>query len=121
MSEMIALEVRFFLGSFLSGIFLLFVYEMLRLWRWLVPHGKLWVNVEDFFFWVAASGFLFQMIYRLNSGVIRGFSIVCLIMGMIVGQKIAKIGKKGLKKTGKPVRMGIEGLRRFFWRKHEKR
>lgn len=123
MSEMIVLEVRFFLGSFFSGVILLAVYDTLRLIREIIPHKKIWVNGEDILFWVLASVFIFRMIYRLNNGEIRSFGIICMAAGMalyhfalsnvLMGPllKFVRIVKKGLKKAVRPFIMGIDRLK----------
>lgn len=141
MSEMIVLEVRFFLGSFLSGILLVAAYDILRFLRRLIPHSRTFVNGEDILFWSGASMFIFRVIYRLNNGSIRGFGLLCMAAGMLLYHfslsnvlveffyrvfgtsllKFTKMLKKGLKKLGKPFRIGICRLKKLFRRKHEDR
>lgn len=108
---MITQEVRFFLGSFLSGFFLLAAYDVIRLLRILIPHGKAVVNGEDLLFWTGASIFIFRMIYKLNDGNIRGFGIFCMVLGMFLYQFFAKFVKKGLKKAAKPFKMGVQRVK----------
>lgn len=85
-------------------------YDVLRIFRRIVPHSKGIVNSEDILFWVGASVFIFQVIYRLNDGNIRGFGILCMVVGMLLYQFFAKIVKKGLKKALRPFKMRIQGL-----------
>ncbi len=138
---MIALEVHFFLGSFLSGVLLLAAYDVLRLLRRIVPHSRAFVNGEDILFWIGASIFIFRVIYTLNDGSIRSFGIFCMAAGMgmyhfslsdmLVGilyrifgvsiLKLVKFIKKILKKIAKPIKMGIQRLKKFVWRKHEEK
>lgn len=108
---MITQEVRFFLGSFFSGVFLLMAYDMIRLLRVLIPHRKALVNGEDFIFWAGASIFIFRTIYKLNDGNIRGFGILCMVAGMLLYQFFAKIVKKGLKKAAKPFKMRVRKVK----------
>lgn len=145
MSEMITLEVHFFLGSFLSGILLVAIYDVLRLLRRMVRHSRAFVNGEDFLFWGAASIFIFRVIYRLNDGKIRSFGILCMAAGMLLYHfslsdalvelfyrafelsvlKAVRLAKKGLKKLLRPFTIGIKKLkklkkvRKVVRRKHE--
>ena len=38
--------------SFVLGILLMISYDLLRLFRLLIPHGSLWTGLEDFFYWI---------------------------------------------------------------------
>ena len=55
---------------------------MLRILRRIIPH-KMWlVGMEDLIFWVGSAAVLFAMLYRENSGYIRGFVIGGVLAGM---------------------------------------
>lgn len=84
MNHAITGELQFFLISILSGGILLLVYDVLRIFRRLVCHDSFFVAVEDLIFWVAASLFIFAMMYKENNGIIRGFSIMGMIIGMVL-------------------------------------
>ncbi|MFW5675451.1 MAG: spore cortex biosynthesis protein YabQ [Acetivibrio ethanolgignens] len=131
MSEIIVLEVRFFLGSFLGGVILLAVYDILRLIRRIIPHKRIWINGEDLLFWLEASVFIFRIIYRLNNGEIRGFGMLSMTAGMVLYHftvsdvlvelffrifgtsllKFVQFVKKGLKKAVRPFKMGLKRLK----------
>lgn len=83
MSEEIFLEVKFFLISIACGILMLVVYDVLRIFRRIIRHGGLLVAAEDLLFWIAGGVFIFDMIYKQNYGIIRSFSILGLIIGML--------------------------------------
>lgn len=70
--------------SFLMGMALLLVYDQIRIFRRLIPHGTVWVGIEDILFWVASAVILFAMLYRENSGYIRGFAIGGVVVGMLM-------------------------------------
>ncbi len=70
--------------SFLMGMALLLVYDQIRIFRRLIPHGTVWVGIEDILFWVASAVVLFAMLYRENSGYIRGFAIGGVVVGMLM-------------------------------------
>jgi spore cortex biosynthesis protein YabQ len=59
-------------------------YDVLRILRRLIPHDSFFIALEDFFFWVIASLFIFAMIYRVNDGIIRGFSALGVILGGVL-------------------------------------
>lgn len=71
-------------GALVLGILLLWVYDQFRIFRRLVPHGTIWVGVEDLLFWIASAVALFAMLYRENSGYIRGFAIGGVVVGMLI-------------------------------------
>lgn len=83
---MIVEEVRLLLISAAIGILLLLVYDGIRIFRNLIPHGSFFWALEDFLYWLAASLLLFWMVYRSNDGAMRGFIIGGAVLGMIVSQ-----------------------------------
>lgn len=84
MNQAISVELKLFLISVLSGGILLLVYDLLRIIRRLIKQDSFLVALEDLFFWVGASLFIFAMMYRENNGVIRGFIILGMAIGMIL-------------------------------------
>lgn len=77
-------EADVLLAAFLTGALLLFIYDVLRIVRKIVPH-KMWlVGAEDLLFWVGSALALFAMLYRENSGYIRGFVIGGVLVGMLL-------------------------------------
>lgn len=81
--EQIVQEVNFFISSFLAGVCLLFIYDVVRFPRILWKHGKLWKFVSDYIYWVVAGFFVFVLIYQVNDGAIRGFAIMGMLLGML--------------------------------------
>lgn len=88
--EMITGQLLYFGASFLWGIFLMFLYDFLEVFRCKVHHGKLWLFLEDWLFWLLAAVFVFQMIFTLNHGIIRSFFILSFIGGMWLYRVIVK-------------------------------
>lgn len=84
MSEMINLEVKFFVVSLAWGLVLLVIYDILRILRRLLKHSVWIVSIEDLVFWIVSGILIFKMMYEQNNGIIRGFSIMAMGMGMIV-------------------------------------
>ena len=82
-SNEILKEADVLFASFLTGMALLFVYDLLRILRRLISH-KSWVTgAEDLLFWALSAVALFAMLYRENSGYIRGFAIGGVLAGML--------------------------------------
>lgn len=115
-----------FLDSLLCGGFLLAVYDCIRIFRLFLPHGTIAEAVEDLLYWVFDALFIFHMLYRKNSGAIRGYAIAGVVLGMLayhlaisplvmwLGRKLAagfrKIWEKTkntLKKIVKPFTMKL--------------
>lgn len=77
-------EADILLKAFATGVILIFVYDLLRIMRRLIPHGTVWIAVEDFLFWAGSALTIFAMLYRENDGYLRGFSIGGVILGMFL-------------------------------------
>lgn len=84
MNYSISAELQFFIVSIISGAILLVVYDILRILRRVIKHGKFLVAVQDLIFWICASVFIFLMMYKENNGVIRGFCIIGMAIGSIL-------------------------------------
>lgn len=84
MNQLISIELQFFLISILWGALVLFLYDFLRILRRIINHNMIIVTVEDLIFWILASVFIFAMIYAKNSGTIRGFSVMGIVIGMLL-------------------------------------
>ena len=82
-SEGILKEADVLLASFLTGMILLFVYDLHRIIRRLVSHKSWMTGAEDLLFWIGSAVALFAMLYRENSGYIRGFVIGGVVAGML--------------------------------------
>ena len=139
-SESILTEVRFFLISILSGATLIFFYDIFRVLRRVIVHGAIWIAIEDFLYWFVCAVLFFAMLYQENDGLVRGFAMGGLFLGMLgynhflspvilryavmilgffikILRKICGIlikplkkVKKILKKIGKAIRIGLYKL-----------
>lgn len=89
MNHAISIELKFFLISVLWGCILLLIYDCLRIFRRLIKHDSFFIALEDLIFWVAASLYIFAMIYKQNNGIIRGFSVMGMAIGMVLYHYIA--------------------------------
>ncbi len=84
MSGEIVKEWHFWLASILTGIFMAFVYDLLRLVRRLVRHGKIAVDLEDILYWTACFVLSFTLLYYGNNGVIRFAAVFGAAVGMFI-------------------------------------
>lgn len=83
-SENIFHELDFFAVSFVLGILLVLVYDCLRIFRRLITHGTVWISLEDLCYWIFTALVIFAMLYQKNDGLIRGFSIGGIVLGMLL-------------------------------------
>lgn len=83
MSINILIELRFFSFSILNGIFLMFIYDSFRILRRIKVHNVYMAMIEDIFFWLWASFRIFKLMYLENNGIIRVFSILGILLGMM--------------------------------------
>lgn len=83
-SEGILKEADILLKALATGVILVFVYDLLRIIRRLIPHGTFWIALEDFLFWAGSAIAIFAMLYRENDGYLRGFSIGGVVIGMLL-------------------------------------
>lgn len=97
-------EEAAFLGiSILAGAALFLLYDVFRIFRRIVPHGTIWIGAEDFFYWLVCTAVVFVMLYHQNDGMIRGFAIGGVLLGMglyflLLSRFVVKINVVILKK-----------------------
>ena len=84
MNYEIVTQLQFFLISILWGGMILLAYDGLRIFRRMIKQGSIVLAIEDLIFWVLASLLIFAMIYEENDGIIRGFSVMGMAIGMIL-------------------------------------
>ena len=81
-------ENEFLLHSLCMGVFILFLYDCLRILRRVLPHGGFLVSLEDLAFWVYCGGEVFLLMYRESNGTLRWFAVLGALSGMLVYRKI---------------------------------
>ncbi|WFR57187.1 spore cortex biosynthesis protein YabQ [Anaerocolumna sp. AGMB13025] len=84
MNKAILLELRFFGTSVMWGALLLVFYDVLRIIRRILAHNGFFIAFEDLLYWVISSLLIFHMMYQQNNGIIRGFSILAMLLGMLI-------------------------------------
>lgn len=83
-SEAVVREAAFLGAAILAGAGLFFLYDILRIFRRIVPHGSIWIGIEDFVYWLICTGTVFVMLYRENDGMVRGFALGGVALGMFL-------------------------------------
>ena len=68
MSPEIELEICFLFHSFLMGILITVLYDVLRIVRRIIPHNIVAVSLEDFLYWIFCSILVFLMLIRKITG-----------------------------------------------------
>lgn len=130
MNQIINMEVRFFLVSVLCGAFLLVAYDILRIFRRVVEHGTVWISIEDILYWMVGAVLIFRMMYKMNNGIIRWFSLIGILLGMIIYKysisdyivkgisflliKIKKFIRKLIHILTGPVRFVLQKIQKLF-------
>ncbi len=90
MNDAVIPELELLAFSFLSGIICFFGYDLLLVLRIFFRRSLILEKLEDILYWLAASIFVFSVIYKKNSGVIRGYSIAGMLAGMILYRAVVK-------------------------------
>lgn len=60
------------------------LYDLLRIFRRVVPHGIWSVAVEDVIYWAVTALLVFQLLYRENDGAVRGYVLLAVAAGMLL-------------------------------------
>ena len=84
MKQLIAQQVQFILLMTISGMSLMAGYDVLRLVRWLFPHGQLSIAVEDILYWVIVSVPVFYLFLEFHDGIIRWYGLVAVFGGIVL-------------------------------------
>lgn len=83
-SDQIIGEVLLFGDSFLLGILLFVLYDVIRIFRRILPRGIVLVSVEDFLFWFFAGSAVFVLLYRENDGALRFYVLGGMLAGALL-------------------------------------
>ena len=83
-----ASENQFLLHSLFLGVFITFVYDLLRIFRRVVPHGSFLVSMEDLAFWIYCGSEVFLLMYHESNGTLRWFAVIGALVGMVLYKKL---------------------------------
>lgn len=109
MGKLINFELMVAINAWITGVKIAAAYDILRIFRCIVKHGKIWMYAEDFIFANVSGVIVFAMVYTCNDGSVRGFFIGLVIMGLfmyyrLVGKHVIKCVKKFRKTLGKVLK-----------------
>lgn len=106
MSSVIVYEALLLLLSFLTGIWLMILYDVLRLFRLVLRHTSFWIGIEDIFYWLCSGFVTFRLLYEQNDGAFRMYVVAGVLAGMIIYDRlVSRIFFRTLKKLGKCLKM----------------
>lgn len=81
-------ENEFLLHALCMGIFITFIYDILRVFRRVIPHGVFWVSLEDIIFWIYCAIEVFLMMHHESNGTLRWFAVLGALTGMLLYKKL---------------------------------
>ena len=67
-----------------AGIAAGFVYDIIRILRRIARHGLILIQIEDLLYWIILSVFIMLILLWDNNGVLRFFSVIAPVIGMIL-------------------------------------
>ena len=76
------------LHALLLGIFITFAYDILRIFRRVIPHAAFFVSLEDIAFWVYCGAEVFLLMYHEGNGSLRWFAVMGAMAGMFLYKKL---------------------------------
>ena len=84
MSEYMQQELLFAAKTFLAGVFMAALYDLLRIFRNIAAHSPLLTGLEDILYWCASGIYLFYVIYQGNDGIIRIYALFSIGLGALL-------------------------------------
>lgn len=84
MSSFVNDENLFLLYSTGMGIFITFVYDLLRIMRRTIRHSAFFVSLEDILFWLFCALAVFALMYKVGNGNLRWFAVCGALAGMFL-------------------------------------
>ena len=84
MNQVITGQIEFVVATMCNGMLLIAGYDVLRLFRWFIPHSRIAVAVEDILYWLLASIPTFCLFFFYNEGIIRWYGLLGLLAGSVL-------------------------------------
>lgn len=82
-----ASENIFLFYALIMGIYITFLYDVLRIARRVWEHNYFWIAIEDIGFWLYCASEVFILMYHVSNGRLRWFAIFGALLGMWVYRK----------------------------------
>ena len=117
MSAYMTGELLLFARAFWNGALLLLIYDVIRILRGVVSHGKILTAAEDLLFWIFSAFWLLGYFYRENSGILRGYLFAGFLLGALachfsVSRFFVRWGTEILRGCGKILSMPLKGIKK---------
>lgn len=100
-------EANIFIQAVLSGFVVMGIYDMIRIFRRILPHNLTAVTLEDLFYWIGISLYLSVKIYLTSDGSIRWF----FVTGTLAGVSLFAVIFSQMRKIYKKIKKSIEKKR----------
>ena len=100
-------ELLVFFCACLTGVNVRAGYEILIFLRKMIIHNNLVKGIEDLFYWIFMSAYIFSQIYATMYGSIRWYFLLGLVFGVAVIQKLISSGAKKYTKKNKEKNLEI--------------
>ncbi len=84
MGVSIANQASIFLITVCVGFFIGFVYDLFRIFRRTIKHLSIFIQIEDFLYWLFVSIVMYYILLHKNYGEVRAFSIIGAFIGMVI-------------------------------------
>lgn len=105
-------ENAFLLYALVMGIFVTFVYDILRIMRRVFPHSGFMTSLEDLGFWIYCAAEVFLLMYQMSDGTLRWFAVLGALVGIVVYKKL--VSPWFVKYTSLALKKVVEILGRVF-------
>ena len=77
-------ELLVFFSSFIGGVLMGIIFDFFRIIRKIKKHGDILTAIEDILFWIISSVLVFFIVLYFNSGEIRWYIFVALVIGSVL-------------------------------------
>ena len=115
-------QVCFVLATLCLGMGLMAGYDTLRFLRWVIPHRKGIVWLEDLLYWLIMAIPAYIVFFQYNDGAVRWYGVVDVFLGAVlyeqgVSRVLRQFGRQHLEKSkqklirgfGLAVKWGVSG------------
>ena len=115
-------ENLFLLHSFLFGVWITFLYDILRILRRVFDHSNGMVSLEDIAFWIYCAGSVFLLMFRESNGNLRWFAVLGALTGMYlyhrtVSPLLVKYVSALLNMLLSPIRRALQAITQYVKKK----
>lgn len=80
-------ENIFLFYAIYTGVYITFLYDIIRVIRRVFPHSDGMVSLEDIGFWIYCGGRVFVLMYNFSDGMLRWFAVLGALAGMCFYRK----------------------------------